>query len=318
MRIRRGLLFWGLFLIPLGALPLLVRAGVLSAESVAQAWRLWPIVLIVLGAMIVIGRTRAALLGTAIGALVLGTAAGGAIAGGTFWLAGFTECGVAGSLTGQGDGSGTFSEPATVRLDMQCGEVRLSTTAGTDWSWHAEFNGAPPVIDTASDRLSLQAPDGTPDRRHEWTVEVPAELLREIDLTGNAGGSTLDLAGAALSRVAADINAGDLLIDASQASIERLTASMNAGRTRITLGESGSVSGSLSVNAGAIDLCVAPGAELRIRANEQLTFVHNLSNRGLSRDGDLWTRGGTSGQVIDLSVEGNAASFSLNPDGGCK
>lgn len=37
MRIRRGLLFWGLFLIPLGGIPLLARAGTIDAARFADA-----------------------------------------------------------------------------------------------------------------------------------------------------------------------------------------------------------------------------------------------------------------------------------------
>jgi cell wall-active antibiotic response 4TMS protein YvqF len=319
MRIRRGLLFWGLFLIPLGALPLLVRAGVFAPETFAEAWRLWPIVLIVIGAMIVVGRTRAAVVGTAVGALVLGTAAGGAIAGGNLWFGGIIQCGSDRTLTEHAEGSGTFDGASSVLLDLHCGEVEVSTGGGGGgWAWEATFNGAPPVAVATADRLSLRSADGQPERRNEWKVTLPADLVTEIDLRGNAGTSTLDLDGAALERLTADINAGDLLIDAGSATIDRLSATMNAGRTRIVLGEGGSVSGSLSVNAGAIDLCVPREAELRITANDQITFGHNLGSRGLSRSGNTWTRAGSSGQVIDLSVEGNAASLTLDPDGGCR
>jgi len=91
---------------------------------------------------------------------------------------------------------------------------------------------------------------------------------------------------------------------------------MNAGRMRVTLGAA-ATSGSLSVNAGTIDLCVPPGAGLRLDVEEQLTFVTNLSSRGLGHDGTVWSRPASGGGVIELSVEGNAASFNLNPDGGC-
>jgi hypothetical protein len=77
-------------------------------------------------------------------------------------------------------------------------------------------------------------------------------------------------------------------------------------------------SGSLSANAGSIELCVPPEATLRFRVEEQLTFGHNLDDRGLVRSGDVWTReGGVGAPVIDLSIEGNAANFSLDPSGGC-
>ena len=51
---------------------------------------------------------------------------------------------------------------------------------------------------------------------------------------------------------------------------------------------------------------------------EQLTFAHNLDDRGLAQSGDVWTREGAVGApVIDLAVEGNAANFTLDPEGGC-
>ena len=37
MRIRRGLLFWGLFLIPLGVIPLLAREGVIDLSGIGEA-----------------------------------------------------------------------------------------------------------------------------------------------------------------------------------------------------------------------------------------------------------------------------------------
>jgi Domain of unknown function (DUF5668) len=77
MRIRRGLLFWGLFLIPVGALTLLVRGGYLDGEAVRDAWRLWPLVLVGIGLAILLGLTRGAAVGTAISGIVLGLIVGG-------------------------------------------------------------------------------------------------------------------------------------------------------------------------------------------------------------------------------------------------
>ena len=49
MRIRRGHLFWGLLLIPLGAIPLLVRAGTLDATRLGDTGRFWPLTLCRIG-----------------------------------------------------------------------------------------------------------------------------------------------------------------------------------------------------------------------------------------------------------------------------
>ena len=46
MRVNRGLLGWGVFFIVLGAVPLAVRSGLLSEASLANAWQLWPLLLI--------------------------------------------------------------------------------------------------------------------------------------------------------------------------------------------------------------------------------------------------------------------------------
>ena len=66
MRIRRGLVFWGLLLIPLGGIPLLARAGVLPSDVISDAWRLWPLVLVAFGILLLVGRTRASLAATVI------------------------------------------------------------------------------------------------------------------------------------------------------------------------------------------------------------------------------------------------------------
>jgi hypothetical protein len=79
------------------------------------------------------------------------------------------------------------------------------------------------------------------------------------------------------------------------------------------------VNGHLKVNAGAIDLCVPSGSGLRIQLTDQLTFAHNLDHRGLVQSGGTWTRPGTNvDSMIDLTVDGAAASFTLDPQGGCR
>lgn len=316
MRIRRGLLFWGFFLIPLGAVPLLVRAGLLDPATLASGWRLWPLILVAIGIAIVVGRSRLAALGTALVPLVIGVAAGGAIAGGNFWLDAVTDCDFGDRSLERVEGSGRFLKPAAVDFDLRCGSLDVTTGANAGWTFVAQYHGPAPVIDATSDRLSVRATNDVGDQRQEWQVALAPGLVRELKVTANAAAATFDLAGASLSSVEANLNAGDLTIDAAQATLERVNVEMNAGRIRLALGE-GTISGSLSVNAGAIDLCVPASTALRIGVNDQLTFVHNLDDSGLSQEGTTWTRAGSAG-TIELDVEGNAASFTLNPSGGCE
>jgi hypothetical protein len=316
MRIRRGPLFWGLLLIPLGAIPLLERAGILDVSRFGDVARFWPLILVGIGVAILLGRGRAGLAGTAIVALIIGTFGGVALAGGTTAFGGITDCAASpGQLSDYAD-EGTFDgETSAVTIDLDCGTVDLSTEAGTTGAWtlDARYRNEPPIVSATGSSLDVRAPDGM-SQRQEWTLTVPPATLRAVNLTANAAASTLDLAGAEMDRLDADVNAGDLRIDAGEAGIDRLDVSMNAGRARITLGAS--VEGSLSAIAGALELCVPSDATLVFELEDQLTFGHNLDDRGLARDGDTWTRTG-SDVTIRLDIQGNAASFTLEPQGGC-
>lgn len=315
VRVRRGLLFWGLLLIPLGAIPLLVRSGQLDASRLNEAWRLWPLIIVGIGLLILASRTRAAVVGTVVVALTLGSIGGAALASGNVFLGALGACGLNGDTTAAVDRSGSFDGPATVHLDLDCGSLNLR--AGTDptWTVHAAYRGNPPTVDAAGGRLDLRTPSGG-SHRQDWTIGVPASSLRTLELTANAATTAVDLGSAGLDQLTAEVNAGDVRIGAGSATVANVDATMNAGRLRLTLGN-GAAKGSLSVNAGAIDLCVPSDVALRLDVDDQLTFVNNLSSRGLDRNGTIWTRSGSGAQTIDLSVSGNAASFNLNPNGGC-
>ena len=315
MRIRRGLFFWALVLIPLGAIPLLVRAGQLPADRLTDAWRLWPLIVIGAGILVLGSRTWLAVVGLAVMALTIGSIGGAALAGGNFWLG---SCGIGSGDTATMDRNGTLAGPASVRLDLNCGSIDVATQPGGAWTFHAAFHGPPPEVDEAADHLDVKMPTGTGgDRRQDWTVRVPPDATKSLDLSANAATARVDLDGAALNDLMADFNAGDVRIDAAEATIADIDISMNAGRVRLAL-SAGAATGSISVNAGTVDLCVPAAAGLRLDVEEQLTFVTNLSSRGLTRNGTIWTRPASNGGgEIDLSIDGNAASFNLDPNGGC-
>ena len=139
---------------------------------------------------------------------------------------------------------------------------------------------------------------------------------QEISIDSNASSVTATHAGAELTSFALDLNAGDVRIDGTGGRLGAIDVSVNAGRVRLRV--DADTTGSLSANAGSIELCAPSNATLRFRVEEQLTFGHDLDDHGLARSGDVWTReGGVGAPVIDLSVEGNAANFSLDPAGGC-
>lgn len=317
MRVRRGLLFAGLFLIPVGAITLLVRAGTIDSQQLTELWKLWPLILVGIGIALLLGRTGYGAIGTAVAALTLGVIVGGAAASGGYWIGSFTDCGPGLNTSQTLDKSGTFSGPATVDLQLRCGSVTMTTGSSSDWTIAARYEGPAPIIDAGADALGVSVPDGVGVRHQDWTVTTPASQTSALRLTTNAATADVTLDGAALHKVEVDANAGDILVNGGSATIDSIDLSVNAGRARVTL--AGTVNGDLSVNAGAIDLCVPPNATLRLDVNDQLTFVTNLASRGLTRTGETWQRTGTAdGGTIDLQVEGNAAAFTLDPDGGCR
>ncbi len=316
MRIRRGLLFWGLLLIPLGAVPLLVRGGYLDVGAFPDLWRFWPLILIGIGLALLLGRRSIGLVLVAVTALVLGTLGGAALAGADVGVGNFTSCLDTGDESASLDREGSFSGPGSISLDLDCGSADLTTAPGSNWALQADYRGDPPLIQSGASSLEVSAPDGFGSGRQDWTVTAPADRLRSVDLEANAASSSLVLAGATLDQVQVDANAGEVLIDGSGASIAELDVEVNAGRARITL-DASTTTGDLSVNAGAIELCVPADASLRLEVPDQFTFASNLESRGLTRDGDTWTRAGTAGPIV-LTIDGNAASFTLDPEEGCR
>ena len=315
MAVHRGYLFWGIFFILLGGIPLLDRLGVIDAAAWGDLWRLWPLIIIAIGLAILVSRSRMAVAGTVVTALVIGAIAGGSLAAGSGFF-NFGDCIPGGEAEMQRTtDSGQLADGASVELDVNCGELEVTTASGDGWSLDASYRGAAPVVSASDSSLRIEAP-GERSNRQEWQVELPVERIRELNVSMNAGGASVDVGGAQLDELTVETNAGDTTIAAEGAEIDALNVDVNAGRARITL-DGPVVEGDLSVNAGAIDLCVPDGAALRLTVEEQLTFATNLDEAGLEQDGETWTRQG-SGPEIALHIEGNAASLTLNPEDGCR
>lgn len=81
MQVNRGFAFWGVALITAGVVALAIQAGLVPDETARQAWRLWPIVLVVIGLSVIASQTPFALVATMLAGLVVGGLAGTFVAG---------------------------------------------------------------------------------------------------------------------------------------------------------------------------------------------------------------------------------------------
>ncbi|HEX2220958.1 MAG TPA: hypothetical protein VHK06_00370, partial [Candidatus Limnocylindria bacterium] len=156
------------------------------------------------------------------------------------------------------------------------------------------------------------------NRRQEWQVTLPTEPTVGLEVETNAAETRLDLAGMRLDEAAVSGNAGDVTIDLADAEVAGVDLSVNAGSMAVIL--DGAARGALSVNAGSLELCVPESAAMSLEVSENVTFGHNLDEQGLSRSGETWTTAGYAPgpAAIELEVDGNAASLTLNPEGGCR
>ena len=319
MQANRGLVFWGVALVTAGAVALAIQSDLISATAAREAWRLWPVVLIVIGIAVISARTPFALVGTLVAALVVG-GLGGTLAAG--WPEGLSiGCGGEATESAAADGSFTGAS-AEVELDFRCGELAVSTASGWDWSVEAgHASGAEPEIDSDDGALRVEAEGGGvfgfQDARQEWDVTLPTDVGIALMISANAASSTLDLADASLSRLELDANAGDVTLDLSGAIADELDISSNAGSVELTVDGLTRFTGSVDSNAGSFELCVTDQTaliEITV-ADANVTFSHNLDESGLPRSGDTWRSGNGPADVV-LDVEGNAASFTYTT-GGC-
>jgi len=331
VHIDRRLLGWGLFLIIVGAIPLLVRGGYLDADLVGEWPSLWPVLLIGWGLGLVLRRTPGELLGSAISVAVLGIMVGGLIATGFGGLpaGGFSAigCGNGDHGTSFGNRSGTLGESGRVGIEFNCGTLAVKTVDGSDWSIQGTGpDGRGPEIDADIDSVSFAPKDGDFgffEDGSEWRINLPTTPVLDLGVTLNAGDGTVDLEGATLDSVSVTLNAGsiDFALAGSEA-LSSVSATVNAGSATFDL--PGSVRDvNLTLNAGSIEMCVPEGRHLSVTWSGALGS-NNFDDVGLQKvDDQHWITPGVDSQLegpMTLDVSANAGSFELTlltPGGSC-
>ncbi len=328
MSIDRRLANLGIFLLILGAIPLAVSQGWIARESVARAWELWPLILIGIGIGLILRRTPLQFLGGLLVAATFGTMVGALLAGGL--SLGALGCG---NATGAGDRvvldeHGTFAGgTATVDLNATCASLVVGPVPGGAWGVTVSGTASGlPTLDQAGDRLDVRSSDRTVGipfdvaRRARWNVSLGTDTTYSLDVTLNAGDAVVDLAGLRIDSLAAQGNAvGNTRLLLHDATVSRMDVQVNAGDLRIALPAGSNLTGQVQANAASIRLCADPGTGLRLRSTSTLTG-DNFASAGLVRSGNTWESPGigSAAHVVDLAIEGAAASFTLNPSEGCR
>jgi len=318
VQINRGLVFWGVALVTAGAVALAIQAGLIPADAARQAWRLWPLLLVVVGLAVIASRTAFGTVATVLAGLVAGGLAGTLVAGVPDGL----SLGCGGEPTESVTADGSFATDGEVELDISCGELQVSTQAGTAWSVVARHGAdEEPQVTADADSFRVTAEGGGfigfTDGRQDWDVVLPIDAALGISVDSNAASAVLDLEDADISTLAIDANAGEVNLALPGAEVRELSFDANAGSISIDVDDATRLDGSVEMNAGSLELCAPDGLAIAITIDdENVTFSHNLDESGLTQTGDTWSNDDAEPQ-LRLDVSGNAASFTLNPGGGC-
>lgn len=328
MRIDRTALAWGLFFILVGAIPLAVRAGYLSAAQVGDLWRFWPLLVIAIGLGIMLRRTPLEGLSGLVTAAFFGILVGGLFAGSGSDFGAFPSigCNDRAGTRPFATQSGTIAGPGgTVQLTLDCGAAAVTTQAGTGWQVSgSDTDGAGPIVEADVDSVSVRSRDDRgpfswSSSREDWQVSLPRAARFDLEVELNAGSSTFDLTGANLGTVDLQMNAGSTTLDLSKVeSAERLAIEVNAGSVGIDLPATGTT-GSIQVNAGSVELCAPTGVGLRLDTGENIISSYDYAGHGLIQNGSVWETPGYEAAAVklDLTTEANAGSFKLDPADGC-
>ena len=325
MSIDRRLLNWGIFLVILGAIPVAVNQGWLARESLARAWQLWPLVLVGIGVGLVFARTRAHFLGGLVVAgtfgVVLGALVAGAFTLGSFGCGGGTA---AADTPAAAERQGQFGSQATITLRMDCGSLTVAPSAGAGWTLRA--TGDPerqPDVIAGSDTLVVRSHgdvfilpflDG---QGAAWSIGLPAGPLLDVRADLNAADGHLAFGGLTASSIHLDVNAGGTRLDLAEATVGSLDVAVNAGDLRVTLPST--LAGAIRANAATVRLCAPAGAGLRLTVAGSVE-TDNFAGSGLVASGHTWERPGTASgaQIVDLRLDGNAVSYTLEGPEGCR
>jgi hypothetical protein len=320
MRVDRGRLNWGVFFIILGAVPLAYHQGAVSAATLGDAWRLWPLIIVGIGLALVLSRTPAFFLGGTVVAVCIGLVAGSALTVGPN-----IGCGGDGHDTRTISQSGSFDGDSTVDLTLQCGSARIAASA--DQQWHvtaSNSDGDVPQLSSKANSLRVSSstiPNGwwLSRGRDDWRIALPTAPRIDLTASLNLGDARFDLASVNLASARFTLNLGSLHVDLTGARVGTLSVSTNLGAAYLTLDGASDLSATLKTNLGSLEVCLPDGLGVRVKADDSLSSS-NFTGAGLTRVGAFWQTldYDKATHKADLSFSTSLGSLRLRHEGGCK
>lgn len=320
MRVNRRFLYWGVFLLAIGAVLVVADLRGDDTAVIADALRLWPLALVAIGLGLVLRRTPFSVAGGMVAAAVPGLVLGGVFAVGPSFV---VNCGERGEPSSVLTRQGAFDGPANVSVHAACGLMEIGTEPGSGWELQAGSTATrTPTVDASSRTLTIDAGGGEAwhrfdEGRNAWRLTLPTSPIDDLSLVVNAGEGRVNLPGAQIGSLQVKTNAGRTTVDLSDASVASLTATINAGQLSFSLPAAADLVGDLEVHAGELQVCAPSGLGLRVHRTGSLS---GTSFEGVHQGGTNWESDNYESAThhADLNVDANFGSVEINPIGGCK
>ena len=266
MNVRRGL-FWPLVLITIGLVFLLVNYGLIPGVTAVSLLSLWPLLLILAGVDIAIGRRwPLAALGIDVAVIALGLvllSTQPAILGGPFFTFG-------GTTGGESDVSVERQSATALSLEINGGAGRYRISGGSASLVEAH---------STSEDLRLRRSDLVAQ-----STSTHADVRIDQISNRRVGGTPIDVETRVASDIATDLTvnggAGEFVIDLSDVNITRAELNMGAASLTLTLPKpTGTVNIDVNAGASSIVIEVPDGVEAQVTSKGALLTLRSSNPR---------------------------------------
>jgi hypothetical protein len=304
---RRGL-FWPLLLITIGLVFLLVNFGLIPGVTALSLLNLWPLLLILVGVDIAIGRRwPLAALGIDLAVIALGlalVATQPAFSGAPFWF----HDGPAG---GERDVSVARQSATSLSLEIDGGAGRFRVSGGSALLVEAHSNNDDlrlrSDLDKAGEHAEVRIDQSRNRRMGNATTDVDTRIASDVStdlsVNGGAGEFVIDLRDVLISRAEFNVGAASLML-----TLPRPTLSTSAATAKPA------PEVSIEVNAGASNIVieVPDGVEARVTTEGALLSLRTSNTRVTVSGNTAETPGyGTATARVIVRVTAGASSITI-------
>jgi len=278
-------LFWPFVLIGIGVVWLLTNLGIVPESNLAILWRLWPLLLVVIGLDLIFGRLSPVAgavigivaVGVVVAILIAGPALGLTPAGGTFFGVPIISLGNAdvkterfseplGNATAAQVSLGLGREPATVKaLSDSSDLIDATLTHVGEIDFRVSGDGQKSVTLRHRDIIGTGWVNLGAQQLH-WDVGLTPAIPLDLRVDSGSGSVQLDLAGITLNRLVVDSGSGSVVL-ALPAGDGRYPAELDSGSGSITMNIADGATVDLRLNSGSGSVSLRIGRDVTLDAS---------------------------------------------------